>query len=94
MAPTALTAAFYLLHTAVGNGAINKCGTCFQWRNEHFKPRMLLVSVGNGAIKTPDIGNGAMNALQCWQLRNDTLGGIWSLPLLYHLSSSFLHPFI
>ncbi len=27
-----------------------------QWRNEHFKPRMMLFSVGNGA----------MNALQYW----------------------------
>ncbi len=25
-------------------------GLLFQWRNEHFKPRMLLFSVGNGAI--------------------------------------------
>jgi hypothetical protein len=80
MAHTALSAPFYLLHTAIDKSAMNKFGICFQWRNEHFKPRMLLVSVGNGAIKTPEIGNGAMNALQCWQLRNDTVGGRWSLP--------------
>ncbi len=54
--PTAHTAsaAFYSLHTSVGNGAMNKFGICFQWRHEHFKPRMLLFSVGNDA----------MNALQ------------------------------
>jgi hypothetical protein len=34
----------FSLHTAVGNGAINKFGICFQWRNEHCKPRMLVFS--------------------------------------------------
>jgi hypothetical protein len=35
-------------------------GSYCQWSNEHFKPRMLLFSVGNGACS--DIGNGAMNS--------------------------------
>ncbi len=74
MAHTALSAAFYLLHTAIDKSAMNKFRICFQWRNEHFKPRMLLVSVGNGAINIRDIGDGAMNAPQCWQLHNDAFG--------------------
>ncbi len=44
---------FYSLHTAVGNGAMNKFGSCCQLPNEHFKPRMLLFTVGNGAISAP-----------------------------------------
>jgi hypothetical protein len=39
---TDLSAAFYILHTAVGNGAMNKFGISMQQRNEHFKPGMLL----------------------------------------------------
>jgi hypothetical protein len=65
--------AFYSLHTALGNGAMNKFETCFQWRNGHFKPRILLFAVGNEAMNAPqywqwrnelfrDIGNGAMNS--------------------------------
>jgi hypothetical protein len=42
MAYTDLSAAFYLLHTPVGNGAKNKFGICVPKRNEHFKPTMLL----------------------------------------------------
>ncbi len=53
MAYTALSAVFYSLHTVVGNGAINKFAICFQWRNEHFKPRMLLFYVGYGAMNAP-----------------------------------------
>jgi hypothetical protein len=34
---------------------------CFKWGNEQFKPRMLLLSVGNGAI----------NTLRYWQQRNE-----------------------
>jgi hypothetical protein len=34
IAQTALSSAFYLLHTVVGNGAKNKLGSCCQWRNE------------------------------------------------------------
>jgi hypothetical protein len=37
MAHTALSAAFYLLHTVVGNGAMNKFGSCCQWRIELVK---------------------------------------------------------
>jgi hypothetical protein len=51
--PTALSAAFYLLHIAVGNGDMNKFGICFQWHIQHFKARMLFFSVGNGAMNTP-----------------------------------------
>jgi hypothetical protein len=40
-------------YAAVGNGAVNKFGICFQWRNEHLKPRMLLFSVGNSAMNSP-----------------------------------------
>ena len=61
MAHTALSAAFYSLHTAVGNGARNKFWICFQTRKEHFKLRMLLFSVGNGA----------MNATRNRQWRNE-----------------------
>jgi hypothetical protein len=59
--------AFYLIHTAVEKGATNHFGIFFQWRNEHFKPSMLLFSVGNGAMKSPtaqcmirDVGNCVM----------------------------------
>ncbi len=45
------------LHTTVGKGAVNVFRICFQWRNEHFKPIMLLFSVINGA----------MNARRYWQ---------------------------
>jgi hypothetical protein len=45
-AHTDLSVAFYLLHTVVGNGAMIQFGICFQWRNEHLKPRMLLFFVG------------------------------------------------
>ncbi len=54
----------YLLHTVVGDGAMNKLGICFQWHNENFKFRMLLFSVGNGA----------MNALRYWRRRNERFG--------------------
>ncbi len=47
MAHTDLSVAFSLQHTAVDNCAMNKFGICMQQRNEHFKPRMLLFSVGN-----------------------------------------------
>jgi len=57
MAHTGLSAAFYLLHTTVGDSAMNKFGTC----REVFTRRMLLFSVDNGA----------MNAPQCWQLSDD-----------------------
>jgi hypothetical protein len=53
--------AFYLIHTAVEKGATNHFGIFFQWRNEHFKRRMLLFSVGNSA----------MNAPRNWQRRNE-----------------------
>jgi hypothetical protein len=43
---TVLSAAFYLLPTAVGNGAMNKFGNCSQWRSKLF-------SIGNGAMKAP-----------------------------------------
>jgi hypothetical protein len=38
MAHTAMSAAFYSLHTAVGNVAMNKFGSCIQWRNEILNP--------------------------------------------------------
>ncbi len=40
---TALSVPFFLLHTAVGNGAKNKFRVYFQWRNEHFKPRLVIL---------------------------------------------------
>jgi hypothetical protein len=43
------------------NGAMNKFGICYQWRNEHFKPRMLFFSVGSGA----------MNVMGYWQWRRE-----------------------
>ncbi len=72
-AHTDLSVAFYLLHAAVDNGAMNKIGIGLQQRNGHFKPRMLLFSVDNSAMNTRrycqqhndilrDIGNGAMNS--------------------------------
>ncbi len=40
------------LHSSVScNCAMNKLRICFQWRNGHFELRMLLFSVGNGAMK-------------------------------------------
>jgi hypothetical protein len=54
--------AFYLLHTALGNGAMKKFEVCFNWSNEHFTARMLFFCVGNGA----------MNAPRYWQLRDDS----------------------
>jgi hypothetical protein len=50
---TDLSAAFYLLHKAVGNGAMHKFGNCNQWRSEFLIPRMLLFSVGNDAMNAP-----------------------------------------
>jgi hypothetical protein len=41
--------------------ALNKFWICFQWRNEHFKARMLFFSVGKGAMSSP----------RYWQLRED-----------------------
>jgi hypothetical protein len=38
MAHTAMSAAFYSLHTAAGNIAMNKFGSCIQWRNEILNP--------------------------------------------------------
>jgi hypothetical protein len=43
----------YSLHTAVGNGVMEKFGICFQLRNEQFMPRMLSFSIGDGAINAP-----------------------------------------
>ncbi len=57
MAHTGLSAAFYLLHTSVGDSAMNKFETC----REVNTIRILIFSVDNGA----------MNAPQCWQLRDD-----------------------
>jgi hypothetical protein len=53
---TILSAAFYSLNTAVGNGAMNKLGICLQWFPMvqcTFKPRMLLFSVDKGAMNVP-----------------------------------------
>jgi hypothetical protein len=61
MTHTELSAAFYLLHTAVGSGAMNKLGICYQQRNGHFKPKNMLFSAGNSA----------MNAPRYWQRRNE-----------------------
>ncbi len=47
MAHTALSAAFYSLHTAVSNVAMNKFGSCIQWRNEILNPECFF-SVGSG----------------------------------------------
>ncbi len=33
-----------------------------KWRNEDFNPRMLLFSVGNGAMNAPHMANVAMNS--------------------------------
>ncbi len=63
IAHIALSAAFYSKHTAVGSGAMNKFGSCCQWRHEYLKPRMLLFSVTNGA----------MNEKQHWELRKECL---------------------
>ncbi len=41
-------------------GAINTFGICYQKRNVHFKPRILLFSAGNGAANAP----------RYWQRRN------------------------
>jgi hypothetical protein len=56
----ALSAAFYLLHTVVGHGAVNKFGICFQLRNKHIRSRMMLFALGNDT----------MNAPRYWQQRN------------------------
>jgi hypothetical protein len=77
MANTDLSAAYYLQHTADGNGTMNKLGTCIPRRNGYFNPKMLLFLVGNGAmnalrywkrgnefsaiLETAHVGNGAMN---------------------------------
>ncbi len=55
MAPADLPAA------AVGDGAMYKHGTCSQWHREVFTIRMLVISVGNGAINAP----------RYWQQRNE-----------------------
>jgi hypothetical protein len=61
MTLSALSAVFFSLHTAVDNCAMNKITICCQWRSKHFKPRMLLLSVGNSA----------MNGPRYWQRRDD-----------------------
>jgi hypothetical protein len=43
----------YLLHTVVGDGPMNKFGSCIQWRSELFKPRMLFFPVGKGTMNAP-----------------------------------------
>jgi hypothetical protein len=58
---TLLSAAFYLLPTAVGNGAMNKFGNCGHWRSELLKPRMLLFSIG--------YESSAILAMAQWMLR-------------------------
>ncbi len=63
-AHTALSAAFFSLHTANGKGARNKFGICFQLRNEQLKPRMTIWTLRN-------IGNDAMNAPRYWQRCNE-----------------------
>jgi hypothetical protein len=56
-APTALSAAFYLLHTAVVNGTMNN----FLRRSEHFKPRMQCCESGmfipDPTFSNPDPGS-------------------------------------
>jgi hypothetical protein len=48
----------FILHTVVGIGALNKLGTCSQWRSEHFWIIIFLSSIGRGAMKAP----------HCWKL--------------------------
>jgi hypothetical protein len=50
----------FLLHTVVGDGPMNKFGSCIQWRSELFKPRMLFFAVGKGTMNTP----------RYWELRD------------------------
>ncbi len=67
--PTAHTdpsATYYLLHAVIGNGAMNKFGSCSPWRRKSFTITMLFFSVGNGA----------MNASRYWQLRDDACIGV------------------
>ncbi len=47
------------VHTAVSNHAMIKCGICFLWRSELFKPIMLFFSLANDA----------MIAQRHWELR-------------------------
>ncbi len=83
MAHTDLSAVFYLPHTAVGNWAMNNSGICLQRRNEHFKSRMLLFSIGNSA----------KNTLQYWQRSNSpfTILAI-SLEPSAHIGNSAMNP--
>jgi hypothetical protein len=41
---------------------MNQFGISFQWRNEHFKPRILLFFLANGSINLP----------RYWQWLNET----------------------
>ncbi len=66
-AHTALSLASHSLHTAVGNGAMNKFESCCHLCHEHLKPRMLLFSVGITALWTPP---------RYWQWRNEFLPNI------------------
>jgi hypothetical protein len=75
-AHTALSAAFFSLHTAVGKGARNKFGICFQWRNEQLKPRMTIWTLR-------DIGNDAMNAQRWCTMMPDNQS---STQYFYHFS--------
>ncbi len=43
-----------------------------KWRNEHFKPRMLLFSVGNGAMNAPRYWQRGRDACTMWRLRDET----------------------
>jgi hypothetical protein len=63
-----------ILKTVVGKCAMSIFGSCCQWRNEHFKPEMLLFSWGNDTVNAPrywqqrhnellcDVGKGATNS--------------------------------
>jgi hypothetical protein len=69
IAHTALSAAFYLRHPAVGNGAVNKHRICLN--NEHFKPRIWLFSVGKGAMNVPRYWQRRDDACTLYRLRHE-----------------------
>ncbi len=69
---------------------MNKFEICFQWCNDHFNPRMLLFSVGNGAMNTLWLlATAQLTMPQYWQRRNELLRDGGFTKRMGNLSSAF-----
>jgi hypothetical protein len=73
---TALSVVFFLLQTAVGNGAMNKFGICNQWRRELFESAIFHLSIGKAV----------MSFLHFWKWREKCLHGVAASKITTHFS--------